>query len=562
MKTDTLFIGHNEMDFSEYEKNISSMGYRSCAYRDLSLNFIRYNNRPYTAAEVYNLFSRTDRVAENTPNPFDMLETFSPAIAYLGTYLNKRGYTFDYINDFQSEKQKLAQKLMTNDIRTVAIITTLYVSVLPILEVIEFIKKYNRTARIIVGGPFVSTKVRAGDDIELAYLLKSIGADFYVNSSQGETTLVRILESLKNNESCSHIQNIYYKKDSGYVGTPTQAENNKLSENIVNWRLFADRANEYVALRTSISCPFSCSFCGFPEHAGEYQTVNPQKIEEELNQLSAIGTVKSIHFIDDTFNVPISRFKEILRMMIKNRYPFKWHSYFRCQYADEEMVELMKESGCEGVFLGIESGNNTILENMNKTADIDKYQKGIECLHKHNIITFGNFIIGFPGETQETVNDTIAFIEEGKLDFFRVQQWYYEHITPIWKQRERYNLKGESFEWSHSTMDAKTAAEIIEKIFLSVKGPTWLPQYNFDFDNLWHLVHRGMTVQQVKHFLDSFNNGVKEKIEQERSGEQGEISVEKLKQIINACRLSDKVEKNASPEPKEKIHKIEADFSF
>jgi radical SAM superfamily enzyme YgiQ (UPF0313 family) len=72
-------------------------------------------------------------------------------------------------------------------------------------------------------------------------------------------------------------------------------------------------------------------------------------------------------------------------MMIKNKYEFKWNSFFRCQFADREVVELMKESGCEGVFMGIESGSDKILENMNKASRIEKYYEGIALLKEYDI---------------------------------------------------------------------------------------------------------------------------------------------------------------------------------
>lgn len=100
----------------------------------------------------------------------------------------------------------------------------------------------------------------------------------------------------------------------------------------------------------------------------------------------------------------------------------------------------MKESGCEGVFLGIESGNNQILATMNKIASVEKYLEGIALLKEFDIVTYGSIIIGFPGETGETVQDTIGFIEDSGLDFYRAQLWYCEPITPIRKDRQKYQL--------------------------------------------------------------------------------------------------------------------------
>lgn len=534
---DCLLIGHNEMDFTQYEKAIRKMGLSSGAYRDLSLNFIRYNNTPYTVSEIFNIFYYQENNSGSSTEFFNIGESFGAAVAYLGTYLHRRGYAFDYVNSFQDNKVELSEKLMSENVLTIAITTTLYVSVLPILEIIEFIKTYNSTAKVIVGGPFVTTNVRNLAPGELEYLFyTTIGADFYVNSFQGEATLVKIIAALKGNLPLDQVNNIYYKNDKGIESTPVLRENNKLSENMVDWNLFASNIGEYVNVRTAISCPFSCSFCGFPQHAGQYQTAGVEEVETQLKTLDKIKKVKSVHFIDDTYNIPVQRFKDILRMMIKNKFGFKWHSYFRCQFADREMAELMKESGCQGVFLGIESGNNQILKNMNKASDTQKYLRGIELLKDYGIVTYGNFIIGFPGETDETVQDTVNFIEKSGLDFFRTQLWYCDPITPIWEARDDYNIKGESFEWSHATMDSKRACDLVEEIFFSTKKSTWVPQYNFDFDSLWHLAHRGMSVESIKKFLKNFNLAVREGLKEPF---RREVSYEALTRIKDACSSMD-----------------------
>lgn len=536
-KVDCLLVGHNEMDFPQYEKSIRKMGRNSGAYSDLNLNFIYYEGKPYLLPEVYNILVYKQRHPDHLVKPLNMGDSFSAAIAYLGTYLYRRGFTFDYINCFREEKKALVEKLEQNDYIAIAITTTFYVSVLPIIEIIGFIKRYNNRAKIIIGGPYVSTKVRTQNAETLDYLFKSIGADFYINSSQGETTLVNLLKSLKNNLPVHRVSNIYYIADKGYNGTPLVREDNKLSQNMVDWQLFSWDVGEYVNVRTSISCPFTCSFCGFPQHAGLYQTVAVDLIENELKKIERIQRVKCVHFIDDTFNIPVKRFKEILRMIIENRFGFKWHSYFRCQFVDREMVELMKESCCEGVFLGLESGNNQVLNNMNKHTDIEKYRRGIQLLKEYDIVTFGDFIIGFPGETQETLQDTIAFIKSSGLDFYRTQLWYCEPITPIWQEREKYKLTGESFEWSHRTMDAKTACHHIEEIFLTIEEPTWMPQYNFDFDTFWHLVHRGMSLQQAKLFLKAFNKGVKEKLTGSASKDITSITLMQLQKALGKSQV-------------------------
>ena len=505
---DCLLIGHNETDFEVYEQTCRKMGVYSGNYRDLNLNFLLYNNKPYTAAGMFNLLNNS---LEAGFEPLTVGEPFSAAVSYLGSYLYKNGLQFDYVNSFQENKARLADLLVQEDILTIAIITTLYVLPLPIIEVVDFIRQYNRKARIIVGGPFVSTQVRTLGPEELAYLWNTIDADFYVKSSQGEATLVKIIQTLKNQLAWEGIENIHYKMNGTYTAAPLKQEDNPLSANPVNWDLFSQRIADYVNVRTAISCPFSCSFCGFPQHAGKYQTADVDWIDQQLSQLHRLG-VKSVHFIDDTFNVPVKRFKEILTRMIAKKYRFKWHSYFRCQFADRETIEMMKESGCDGVFLGIESGSEQVLKNMNKRSSLQRYLDGISLLNQYGIVTFGSFITGFPGETDETIKDTVKFIETSGLDFYRTQLWYCETITPIWKERLKYRIKGERFEWSHETMNSKTACDRIDEMFHSIKNSLWVPQYDFDFASIWRLVHRGIPLKKVKDFLKGFKMGIDEKL--------------------------------------------------
>ncbi len=503
---DCFLIGHNEMDFNKYENLIRTMGVNSGAYRDLSKNFIQYHNKLYTIIDIFNyVYNKPGKILP----ALNLGNTFSSTIAYLGTFLNRHGFSFDYVNSFQNEKEDMRDKLKKENIITIAIITTLYTIPFPIIEIINYVRKYNRSAKIIVGGPFINTHFRILSLSQLHLLFEYIGADYYVNSSQGESTLILLIDAIKKCKRLENINNITFKDGDKFISTSLRQEKNILSENTVNWNLFADRITENVSVRTAISCPFKCAFCGFPQRSGIYQIMDIKSLEIELNTLANIASVKIINFIDDTFNIPYYRFKNILKMINKNNYNFRWFSNFRCQYADDDIIALMKNSGCLGVFLGLESGDNRMLKVMNKKACVQDYYKGITMLRNSGIITHGNFIVGFPGETDGTAAETTDFIRRSGLDFFRSQLWFCESITPIWNDRDMYKIKGSQFEWSHSTMDSKIACNIIDKTFMSITNPVWIPQYNFDFNGIFHLINRGLTLPQIKKFLTVFNEAVK-----------------------------------------------------
>ena len=497
------------MKFEEYEEVVGSMGENTGAYRDLNLNFIQYKGKKYTFPDLYNELIKG---REDKNDTLSLGGIFSAAISYLGTYVYNHGYSFDYFNSFQRDKELIKEALLKNEIMTIVIPTTLYTSIFPLIEIISFIKKYNSSSKIIVGGPLIATQIRVQDKETLDYILEMLNADFYINSSQGEEALTQILSALKSNGEYELINNIYYRKDGKYFSNEINQENNLLSDNMVNWKLFANKIESAVNIRTAISCPFSCSFCGFPQHAGKYQVADIEGVKKELAYLGEIKKVNSINFIDDTFNIPKERFKEILKHIINHKYRFKWNSYLRCQFIDREIVELMRESGCQGVFLGIESGSQKILENMNKATTLEKYREGIKLLRENGITTFASFIVGFPGETEETVRETINFIEETKPTFFRTQLWYCEPITPIWREKQKYEIKGSQFEWSHKTMNVEKACKVIESNFLNIKNSIWLPQYNFDTVGLYNLINKGNDLSVIKELIIAFNEEIKKKL--------------------------------------------------
>ncbi|KPA11763.1 Fe-S oxidoreductase [Candidatus Magnetomorum sp. HK-1] len=507
---DCFIIGHNPQPIEEIEKKFKKLGTDAHALRNFELFTLRYDNKPYRIKEYLDTFY----CKNNTLPTLNMGEVFSNTVAYLCTFLHRRGFTFDYVNSIQDEKEELAKKLAQENILTIAITTTLYDTPFPIIEIIRFIKKYNTSAKIIIGGPYIFSQVRTLPFNEMESQLQLFEADFIVNSHQGESALVNIIKSLKQNLPLKQIHNIWFKTPEGYIATPLLPEDNTLEENMIKWDLFSSKIGRLVNIRTATGCPFSCAFCIYPEmNTKKHRYVSVKAMEKELNSLNEINSLKHIVFIDDTFNVPPEEFKKKLRMLSRNKYKFKWLSLFRCQFADEETVKLMKETGCSIVFLGLESGNDQILKNMNKKVTVEEYRRGVALLKKYDILTLGSFVIGFPGETQETITDTVNFINDIGLDFYNPNLWFCSHLTPIWENRQSYQLEGNGLDWKHQTMDSKTAADHIEKIVLSVDDQTALIRDGrFDIELIPFLLDRGMSVKEIKAALQAFTGEIKKQL--------------------------------------------------
>ena len=502
---DCIVIGYNELPFGQYESFLRSYGEDAEAYRDLKFSFVELGGQKLDYIGLLNhvlQLAAGENGKSSRKNEFKSGDIPNLAAVYLTNYLRNRGHRAEYINLFQYEKEKLLAYLASDPL-CIAITTTFYVVNMPVLDIVEFVRKHNSKVKIIVGGPLIANHARNNQDSLLQAALNDIGADIYVIEGQGEEALNQVVSCLKEGGSLGSVPNIAYFEKGILQRTKTIPENNSVDQNFIDWRAFANEdLGNTIQTRTARSCAFKCSFCNYPTRAGALTLASLDIVRQELESMRALGNIQNVVFIDDTFNVPFPRFKEICRMMIAENFGFNWYSYFRCSNSDEEAIELMAKSGCKGVFLGIESGSPAILANMNKSATIEKYASGIELLNQYGIMTFGSFIIGFPGETLDTVNETIDFIKETKPDYYRAQMWYSEPGTPIQMERAKYDIKGDGFVWSHATMDSLEAMDHIDKMFLTIDQSLWLPQWSFDFWTVPYLTGRGISLKRFRNFME------------------------------------------------------------
>jgi radical SAM PhpK family P-methyltransferase len=500
--TDCLIVGFNDVDFASYVSDVRLMGADSGAFRDLRLAYIDLDGRPLRALDA---LSHLHESPPGVPKPyFHNADFLWPVVTVLGSFLARRGLSVDFVNLFQHQREQLREKL-AGDVRLVAITTTLYVSPQPIIEIVEFVRRHNPKVSIVVGGPFITNQVAALKRPDLDAMMDYLGADYYVTGREGELTLARLALALRSGTDPGEVPNLAYRSDGDFVHTRTEIESNPLTE-LVDYQVFGpDAFNEFVTTRTAKSCPFSCAFCGFPQRAGKYTYLDVTHVERELDNIRKLPSVNTVTFIDDTFNVPKNRFRDILRMMIDKDYGFKWNCFYRSDHGDRATIELMKEAGCEGVFLGIESGSDVLLKQMNKTARRADYLDALAAFNEHGISTYASLIVGFPGETEETVAETVDLLDQGRPDYFRAQLWYCDPVTPIYQRRDELGIKGEAFNWSHRTMDWSTAAQIIDDLFVDVTSSVWLPQFGFEQWSTFYLQRKGMSGEQVKDFVRAFN---------------------------------------------------------
>ncbi|MBV7337413.1 PhpK family radical SAM P-methyltransferase [Chloroflexi bacterium TSY] len=490
---DCVIVGYNDIDFRQVTQNLKKVENLSGAYENLKMNSLIFGGQRVTYMNLLN------QILETTTGINPGLHTAkapSLGVLYLAHFLRKRHFNVDFINYFNGEQERF-KELLAQSPNAVAITTTYYVENSPISNIVNFVRQQSPQTKIIVGGPHIYNLCGKAGTRTLDYIFSEIGADIYIYDSQGESTLAQVLDALRQPEEqeLSNIPNLIYTLDQKqFHRTDRDLENNDMDENSVDWRRIDSRFFAPTApLRTARSCSFSCAFCNYPFLAGPLSLKSLDMIEAQLRMFQA-AQVKNVTFIDDTFNVPLPRFKNICRLMIKNKFDFNWFSFFRCANADDEAFDLMQESGCKGVFLGIESGDQTILNNMNKFATIEKYKEGIRKLNERGIVTFVGLIAGFPGETSETIQNSMNFIRETKPTFYRVQLYYHDTNAPIHQKAEEFGVQADGYSWQHNTMDWREATRWIRKMYTTIQESSILPVYGFDFWSIPYLLGEGISI--------------------------------------------------------------------
>ncbi|CAM2010572.1 radical SAM protein [Acanthopleuribacter pedis] len=496
---DCILVGYNDIDFNDFSARQKATEHRAGGYHEVKTNSILQDGRRVTFMEVLN-----DMIVEATGNDPKLNVFEAPALGahYLCSYLNTRGLNVDLVNFFNRDQAKFAA-LLAGKPRTVAITTTFYIDNSPIREIVAFIREHAPDTQIIIGGPHIyNVHADLQNDWEtLSFVLKETGGDVYIIDSQGEETLYQTLVALRDGNDLAGVNNLAYRADDeSFSPTERKIENNDLNSNIVDWTTFDPNAlRPLTYLRTARSCPYSCSFCQYPVLAGPHVVNDIEAIQTQLTYLHEIGTTDLV-FIDDTFNVPLPRFKKLLRMMIENQFNFRWVSFLRVANVDEEAIDLMADSGCVGVLLGIESGDPTILKIMNKRADVDRYKWGISQLKRRGIMSYASLICGFPGESKETILNTIHFIEEAAPTFFNVQLYFHDTSAPIHRRHAEFDLKGAGYSWSHAGMNWEEAMDWAKYMYQSIGNSTFISLYGFSLWGISYLVSKGLTPDQLISF--------------------------------------------------------------
>ncbi len=176
----------------------------------------------------------------------------------------------------------------------------------------------------------------------------------------------------------------------------------------------------YVSLYTTRGCPAQCTFCLWPQTLSghPWRKRSSDDVAREMAKAKEYWPyVKEFFFDDDTFNIQKARTIELCAKL--KPLGLTWSCTSRVT-TDYETLKAMKDAGCRLLIVGYESGDQQILKNIKKGATIERARQFTKDCHKLGLVVHGDFILGLPGETRETINNTINFAKELDVETIQV----------------------------------------------------------------------------------------------------------------------------------------------
>ncbi|MBI3018376.1 MAG: radical SAM protein [Deltaproteobacteria bacterium] len=353
-----------------------------------------------------------------------MLLGFPLGLGYIASYLLKHGNYEVKIIDSLIDNLSIEDLLhIIRDFDPHYIGMTIYtVLSKPAVQLAQKIKKEFPDKYIIGGG------AHASDDYH-NLLTRYPYFDFIVKD-EGEITLFELLETLNTGKlsltSIKNVKGIAYRDPNSKEIILT--EKRKLVKNLdelppparhlVNFEKYIKRDTLLpysIELMSSRGCTHRCVFCSFQSvwrsRSGE------EMIKEMKDLIKSYPKVKSFLFYDDNFSVHKQRVIDLCKIIIREKLQnYQWSALCRADQMNEEMLIWMKKAGCTKIMYGLESGDDSILKTLNKRLNALQVKNCVDLTNRVGINCLTFFIIGNPGETFETVNNSYKFSKQLKCE--------------------------------------------------------------------------------------------------------------------------------------------------
>jgi len=445
--------------------------------------------------------------------------------------LSKSGYEVSFLDtdlydmDYNEVKSAIAKE--APDVIGISCMSMEYAQ--NFRKMAELVKSVSKDIITVVGGIYptlLPDELIKDDNIDYAIL------------GEGEYRFPKLLEYLgKRNVAIEEIDGLAYKKGKAIVIQKATNYINDLDAlpfpdyEGIDFDAYSSKANKYSYFiypqnfpyafsMTSRGCPFSCIFCSSKSVNGpNIRYRSAENVLKEVDWLVEKYKVKEIIFLDDNIYLDRNRTKLILQGLIERRkvYELKWKSPNVALYAlDDEILEMLKASGCYQIAIAIEAGTKEVLKLMRKPYnDLDKARRIVNKAKSLGIVVTAMFVIGIPGETWEQIRQTFRFAEELELDYVS-----FSIATPLPKTElldiaQKNNLLPKDFGFNHIDFKgfgkaAITTNEFTPDELVIIRGFEW-DRINFKNKDKLPLIAEmnGISLEELDQWRISTRRGLK-----------------------------------------------------
>ncbi|MEM3704017.1 MAG: radical SAM protein, partial [Candidatus Bathyarchaeia archaeon] len=369
----------------------------------------------------------------NLPYPFNEGPTIPLGLCYIAGVLEKEGFEVEILDLLISRfsLKRIADKVkeFKPDIVGTGPITINYLTALRAMKVCK-----ELGATTVMGGCHVTF-------YDMEALQEAPYLDIVVRG-EGEYTLLDIVKG----RDLKDIDGITYREDGEIVRNPPR----KLIENLDELPFPAKHLlplSKYRAYKTGCAmmtgrgCPYNCTFCVGGKMVGKKPRLRSIKLcIDELEEIVFDYGFDLVNVVDDLLTFKIRRVFEFCDEIISRGIKVKWTAFARVDTVTKELLAKMKEAGCIFILYGVESGNQRILNLTKKRLTLEKIRRGISISNEVGITTLSSFILGLPGETKETIKESLEF---GKS----LGNWYGFHVlapypgTEVRERAKEFGLK-------------------------------------------------------------------------------------------------------------------------
>ncbi len=463
---------------------------------------LKDNDMDLSLALFYNIASGNydPTVKDNTSQDNDI----PSAGYYLQGILHANGYNTILTNKYDLETLK---KLSEKDLFAVCVSTTMILTSDSFIGLNESIAKEIPGVPVISGGMFLWKHFQQYSrhliKNEIYPLNEEIffhpsnarkGINIMVVAEHGVASLLKVLDQLDRGSICSfdNIPNLCLQDSGEFRFTTREAENINYNDDFTRWDLI-DEMPVKIPVRTSIGCPYRCGFCDFCMVFPRIflRSVDSLKAELKMIKNRLKGNAAIIHVTDDNVFITSKRLFEVCNIFSTSGLA-NWLGFMRGGEYTREELKAIQNSGLRMGMIGVESGDQGQLDRMNKRQQVEKVKTGIEQLDDIGINTLMTFVIGFPGESLETLYNTTNFINglnlSNLLSGYQAYPLLIHNLSDMAEpeNREKWRIKGFMDKWSHLSMNSMEAHRACCKLFRDVRN---IP-YHYPGES--HFFNRGM----------------------------------------------------------------------